>query len=102
MVLLALFDADYRFLWVDVRSSGSSSGVQIFYRSKLKKKIEVVMQLMKQWLLWVVMQSILSPETWILPIIWIKNWVGSVKDQACLQFSEPQQEARKSQPILTN
>ena len=40
LVLLALVDAEYRFLWVDVGSSGSSSGAQIFNNSKLRKKIE--------------------------------------------------------------
>ena len=39
LVLLALVDTEYRFLWVDVGSSGSSSGAQIFNCSKLKKKI---------------------------------------------------------------
>ena len=40
LVLLALVDAKYRFLWVDVGSSGSSSDAQIFNCSKLRKKIE--------------------------------------------------------------
>ena len=38
MVLLALVDAKYIFLWVDVRSSGSDK--QIFNHDKLKTKIE--------------------------------------------------------------
>ena len=33
MVLLALIDADYKFLWVNVGGSGSSSDAQIFNRS---------------------------------------------------------------------
>ena len=40
VVLLALVDADYKFLWVNVESSGSSSDAQIFNRSKLKRRIE--------------------------------------------------------------
>ena len=40
LVLLALVDADYRFLWVNVGASGSSSDAQIFNRSKLKRRIE--------------------------------------------------------------
>ena len=36
-VLLALVDADYKFLWVNVGASGSSSDAQIFNRSKLKR-----------------------------------------------------------------
>ena len=40
MVLLALVDADYKFLWVNVGTSGSSSDAQIFNRSKLKRRIE--------------------------------------------------------------
>ena len=40
LVLLALVDADYKFLWVNVGSSGSSSDAQIFNRSKLKRRIE--------------------------------------------------------------
>ena len=40
LVLLALVDTDYRLLWVDVWSRGSSSDAQIFNCSKLKKKIE--------------------------------------------------------------
>ena len=38
--LLALVDADYKFLWVNVGASGSSSDAQIFNRSKLKRRIE--------------------------------------------------------------
>ena len=37
LVLLGLVDTDYRFFWVDIGSSGSSSDAQIFYLSKLKK-----------------------------------------------------------------
>ena len=40
MVLLALVDADYKFLWVNVEASGSSSDAQIFNCSKMKRKIE--------------------------------------------------------------
>ena len=40
MVLLALVDAEYSFLSVDVGSSGSSSDAQILNHSKMKKKIE--------------------------------------------------------------
>ena len=40
LVLLALDDAEYRFLWVNVGSSGSSSDAQIFNRSDLREKIE--------------------------------------------------------------
>ena len=40
LVLLALFDADYKFLWVNAGASGSSSDAQIFNRSKLKRRIE--------------------------------------------------------------
>ena len=35
LVLLALVDPDYKFLWVDVGSSGSSSDAQIFNHRKL-------------------------------------------------------------------
>ena len=40
LVLLALVDVEYKFLWVDVGSSGSSSDAQIFNRRKLRRKIE--------------------------------------------------------------
>ena len=40
VVLLALVDAHYKFLWVNVGASGSSSDAQIFNRSKLKRRIE--------------------------------------------------------------
>ena len=40
LVLLALVDADYKFLWVNAGSSGSSSDAQIFNHSKLKRRIE--------------------------------------------------------------
>ena len=40
LILLALVDAEYRFLWVDVESSGSSSDVQICNCCKLKKDRE--------------------------------------------------------------
>ena len=40
LVLLALVDADYKFLWVNMGDSGSSSDAQIFNRSKLRRRIE--------------------------------------------------------------
>ena len=40
LVLLALVNADYKFLWVNVGASGSLSDAQIFNRSKLKRRIE--------------------------------------------------------------
>ena len=40
MVFLALVDADYKFLWVNVGASGLSSDAQIFNRSKLKRRIK--------------------------------------------------------------
>ena len=40
LLLLALVDADYKFLWLNVGTSGSSSDSQIFNRSKLKRRIE--------------------------------------------------------------
>ena len=40
LVLLALVDAEFGFLWVDVGSSESLSDAQIFNHSKLKEKIE--------------------------------------------------------------
>ena len=40
LVLLALVNADYKFLWVNAGTSGSSTDAQIFNRSKLKRRIE--------------------------------------------------------------
>ena len=40
LLLLALVDAQYKFLWVNVGASGSSSDAQIFNHSKLRRKIE--------------------------------------------------------------
>ena len=40
LVLLALVNADYKYLWVNAGASGSSSDAQIFNRSKLKRRIE--------------------------------------------------------------
>ena len=40
LVLLALVDAEYKFLWVNVGVSGSSSDAQIFNCSKMKRRIE--------------------------------------------------------------
>ena len=37
LVLLALVNADYKFLWVNAGASGSSSDAQIFNCSKLKR-----------------------------------------------------------------
>ena len=39
LVLLALVDAEYRFLWIDCGSSGLYSDAQIFNRSLLRDKI---------------------------------------------------------------
>ena len=40
LVLLALVEAEYRFFWVDVWSSGSLSDAQIFNTSNLREKIK--------------------------------------------------------------
>ena len=40
LTLLALVDAEYKFLWVNVGASGSLSDAQIFNRSKLRRKSE--------------------------------------------------------------
>ena len=40
LVLLASVDTEYKFLWVNVAASGSSSDAQIFNPSKLKRGIE--------------------------------------------------------------
>ena len=40
LVLLALVDAEYKFLWVNVGSSGSLSDVHIFNPSRLRRKIQ--------------------------------------------------------------
>ena len=40
IVLLALVDGDYKFLWVDLGASGSSSDPQIFKHSDLRHKIQ--------------------------------------------------------------
>ena len=40
LVLLALVNAEYKFLWVNVGASRSSSDTQIFNRSKLKRRLE--------------------------------------------------------------
>ena len=40
LVQLALVDAEHKFLWVNVGSSGSSSDAQIYTPSKMRKKIE--------------------------------------------------------------
>lgn len=36
MVLLALVDVDYKFLWADIGAMGSASDTQIFNDSELK------------------------------------------------------------------
>ena len=40
IVLLALVDGDYKFLWMDLGAAGSSSDAQIFKHSDLRHKIE--------------------------------------------------------------
>ena len=40
IVLLALVDGDYKFLWVDMEAAGSSSDAKIFKHSDLRHKIE--------------------------------------------------------------
>ena len=40
LVMLALVNAEYKFLWVNMGASGSSSDSQIFSHSKLRRKIE--------------------------------------------------------------
>ena len=40
LVLLALVNADYKFLWVNVGAIGSLSDAQIFNCSKLKRRME--------------------------------------------------------------
>ena len=40
LVHLALVNADFKILWVNVEASGLSSDAQIFNRSKLKREIE--------------------------------------------------------------
>lgn len=40
VVLLALVDADYKFLWVDIGSNGSASDAQIFEQCELRRAIE--------------------------------------------------------------
>ena len=40
IVLLALVDGDYKFLWVDVRAAGSTSYAQIFKHTNLRHKIK--------------------------------------------------------------
>ena len=40
LLLLALVNAEYKFLWVNIRTIGSSSDAQIFNRSKLKRRID--------------------------------------------------------------
>ncbi|MEW8542126.1 MAG: transposase family protein [Candidatus Thiodiazotropha sp.] len=40
IVLLALVDADYKILWVDVGANGASSDAQVFNSSDLKEAIE--------------------------------------------------------------
>ena len=40
IILFALVDADYKYLWVDVGTNGSCSDAQVFNRSELKAAIE--------------------------------------------------------------
>ena len=40
IVMLALVDADYKFVWVDIGSRGASSDVQIFNNFELKECME--------------------------------------------------------------
>ena len=40
IVLMALVDADYKFIWIDVGANGSASDAQIFNSSELKECIE--------------------------------------------------------------
>ncbi len=40
IVLMALLDGDYKFIWVDVGSNGPSSDAQIFEDCKLKCVID--------------------------------------------------------------
>jgi hypothetical protein len=40
IVLMALVDADYKFLWIDVGSDGSSNDVSICNGSELKEGLE--------------------------------------------------------------
>jgi hypothetical protein len=37
IVLMALVDADYKFLWIDVGSDGSSNDASVYYGSELKE-----------------------------------------------------------------
>ena len=39
MLVLALLDADYRFLWADAGNNGSSSDAQIFNKCQLKQSL---------------------------------------------------------------
>ena len=38
--MLAIVDADYKFMWIDVGANGSGSDSSVFNRTKLKKKFE--------------------------------------------------------------
>ena len=40
IVLMALVDADYKFLWIDVGSDGSSNDARIYNGSELKEGLE--------------------------------------------------------------
>ena len=41
IVLMALVDADYTFLWIDVGSDGSSNDASVYNGSKLKGDLEM-------------------------------------------------------------
>jgi hypothetical protein len=40
MIILALEDADYKFLWVSVAEYGSASDRQVFNKSELRELVE--------------------------------------------------------------
>ena len=40
MIMLAVVDADYKFVWVDIGSRGASSDAQIFNNLELKECLE--------------------------------------------------------------
>ena len=40
IVLMALVDAEYKFIWADLGATGAASDVQIYNASELKKMVE--------------------------------------------------------------